>query len=193
MPKVSRRPVDLLSLLAKIVFGLSILAALGVVGYKFYLNYSIKKMSAALEAARTAISPEVVQELLDINDRLSSAKELVESHRVLSPVFAFLESSTPKAVRFSQFNFVNSAEGPQILLRGEALSYAALALEADIIYKAKSFRNPVFSDIRLDERGNVAFSLKADLDKNLLSYKNIKITPVPAAVQATSSATTTRP
>src|SRR3989344_3174378 len=196
MPKAKGRgPVDIIALVAKGIFILSVLGALGVVGYKFYLNYSIEKMGKELESLRATVSSDVVSELINLNDRISSAKELDDNRRVLSPVFAYLEAGTPKTVRFTQFNFTNGESGPQIFLRGEAASYSALALESQIIEKSKNFKDPVFSDIRLDDRGNVTFSLKAGLVKDLLSYKNLKfVTPSTSSGQAaTSTATTTQP
>ncbi|MBX4206300.1 hypothetical protein KW784_00690 [Candidatus Parcubacteria bacterium] len=161
---------DLLAFIAKAIFSLSILAAIAAVGYKLYLGYSIRKMGAELEATRQEVSTGVTGELIRLNDRIVSTEALLQSHRVLSPLFGFLEASTPKSVRFSEFSYLDALGGPQVILKGQAKTYAALSLEADVIYKNKDFTNPVFSDIRLDDKGNVNFSLKAGVSPELISY-----------------------
>ena len=206
------RPVrrhDILSFLAKGIFALSILLAAGVVGYKWYLGYSIGKMSAELDVARQEVASGVTGELIRLNDRIVSTETLIENHRVLSPIFAFLQTSTPKSVRFSEFNFVEDMNNePKVVLKGAAKSYASLALEASVIYKNQDFKNPVFSDIRLDEKGNVTFSLEAGISPELISYTKtvgrvatpatapvVPVVPVVVATTtkpaATSTATTT--
>lgn len=169
---VSRvRDRSLFSFLATLIFALSVAAAVGVFAYKVYLNYSIKRMGAELEAAREVFAPDVVRDLVRLNDRIISTDKLLERHRVLTPLMSFLETSTPKSVRFTEFNYSVMAEGPQILLKGEARGYSALALESAIIQGNPDFKSPVFSDIQLDTKGNVIFTLHATLSSELLSYQ----------------------
>ncbi len=196
-PTTKVRRIDFISFISKLVFTLSILLALGVVGYKWYLNYSIKKMGLELEAARQEIAGGVVGELVDLNNRITSTETLVKDHQVLSPLFTFFQSSTPKSVRFTELNYSMGETGPQIDARGQATSYSALALESNAISKNTDIKDAVFSDIRLDEKGNVTFAFKAIVTPNFLSYqKAITRQPAPAQTQivptvATSTATTT--
>ena len=191
-PVTRVRHIDFVSFLSKLIFGLSILLALGVVGYKWYLNYSIEKMGVELEAAKQEISTGVVGELVNLNNRITSADTLIKNHRALSPLFTFLEASTPKAVRFTEFSYSKGEDGPEILLKGQATSYSALAFEADTINENKDLKNPIFSDIRLDDKGNVTFSLKVQVAPDLVSYqKAINRTPVTTAPVVTPTATTT--
>ena len=186
------RQRDLLSFLAKLVFGVSVILALGAVGYKVYLDYSIKEMGAELERTRAELATGEVDEIIRLNDRIVSAEELIENHRMLTPLFAFLEVSTPKSVRFGEFTFIAGTNGPELVIRGDTRSYAALALEAYMISKNKDFHDPVFSDIRLDERGNVTFSLKTGLSPELLSYeREMKKVGVPPSAPAGQLATST--
>lgn len=195
------RQHDLLGFLARIIFTLAILSAAGAFGYKWYLGYSIRKMGAELEATRQEVSIGVTGELIRLNDRIVSTQSLLGNHRVLSPLFAFLQASTPKSVRFSDFAFSEGTDGIQVILRGQARSYAALALEADVIEKDKDFQNPVFSEIRLDDKGNVTFAVKATVSSELISYdKTVGRVALPVfvppatstpIVAATSTATST--
>src|SRR3989344_8952213 len=99
------REKSLFAFLALIIFNISIVLALGVFGYKFYLKYNIDKMGADLEKARATLQPETIDELTRLNDRLALAKDLIANHRALTPLFEFLEISTPVSVRFSDFRY----------------------------------------------------------------------------------------
>ncbi len=206
MPQTSSvRHIDLISLIAKLILGASVLAAVGVLGYQFYLKYSIQQMGQEVEALRQSLSPQLVQELLDLNNRMVSAQTLVENHKVLSPLFVFLEQSTPQSVRFVEFDYRQSENGPLVILRGEAKSFAALALESANIHKNADLKDPAFSDIRLDSKGNVTFTVRALVSPSLTSYQKfvnknpatptaiIYTTPqVATTTAATSTATSTR-
>ncbi len=195
------RNFDLLSFGARLALTLSVLLALGVVGYRLYLGYSIKKMGRELESIRETLANGEIGELIALNNRIVSTEALIDEHRALSPLFVFLEASTPKSVSFTDFQYSLGEDGPELSLRGEATSYSALASEAQAIYKNKDLREPVFSDIRLDSEGHVSFYLKILVSPDLLSYKKVANTlslprTATTSIQirtATSTASTTSP
>lgn len=179
-----------LGFIAGFLFTISILTALAVFGYKFYLNYSIENMKIELEAGRASLETETVAEILRFNNRLLASETLVNRHLVVSPLFRFLDTATVKTVRFNDFNFSTEQGEQKVNIKGEAKNYAALALQADLLNKSDFFTNPVFSDLRLDDKGNVEFSFTASVNTSLLSYKKeIEKLVVPVA---TSTATSTR-
>jgi hypothetical protein len=192
------RQRDFVSTVAGLVFTLSLITAVGVFLYTFYLNYSIARMGEELESARASLSVSTINEILRLDARIVSTDELLKKHRVLSSVFDFLESSTPKSVRFTEFSYETTKDGPQLILRGEAESYAALALEADIIGKSQNLENPVFSELELDDKGNVAFLVKAVPSSQTLLYQSLveRSASGPRATTSTSTprtSTTTAP
>lgn len=159
------------SFVSLIIFIISVLLAVGMFGYKFYLKYSINKMGADLDQARATLQPEIISELTSFNNRIISTKELISNHLVLTPVFKFLEASAPKTVRFKDFRYVMTERGIELQMKGEAQGYAALALQADIFSKSEYFKSPIFSDLSLNDKGEVAFSFQTIIDKNLISYE----------------------
>jgi hypothetical protein len=162
----------LLAFISKIIFALSVLAAVGVFGYKFYLRYSIDRMKEDLEVARVDVEPDTVQELVRINNRILSTKEIIASHTVISPFFELLQASTARAVRFTDIDYINSPEeGIKVTLSGQANSYGALALQADIFSDNQYLTNQLFSDLKLDPQGNVIFTFTANVSRDLLSYR----------------------
>ena len=192
----TRQEKSLFYILASTVFIMSVLSASGVFGYKFYLKYSIDKMGADLEDARMTLQPEVIRELTRLDNRLLSSQKLLARHQILSPLFEFFEVSTPKTVRFKDFSYTKTPQGLELKIIGEARGYAALALQADIFDKSQYFKNPIFSDLSLNEKGDVNFSFKAILDPTLVSYERkverLGASPiVPTESTSTSTATST--
>ena len=161
---------SLASFLAVIIFTTSVILALGMFGYKFYLKYRIETMGIDLQMARATLEPETIRELTRLNDRIISIQDLISKHYVLTPLFEFLGVSTPRTVRFSNFRYSMTGQGLELSMSGEARGYAALALQADIFSKSQYFKNPIFSNLNLNERGDVSFSFKTIVDPNLVSY-----------------------
>jgi hypothetical protein len=193
---------SILGTLAVFVFTFAILLTLGVFGYEFYLKANISKMTDNLASAKASLEPETIQKISDLDGRIISTKDLLDNHIVLSPLFDYLEISTLKNVRFTQFQYQTTEKGLEVNMRGQARGYSAVALQSEIFNKSPYFKNPIFADLDLDERGNVTFSFKANLDPSILSYKKgvANMRPVEAQVNvvapaststATSTATTT--
>ncbi|OHA92497.1 MAG: hypothetical protein A2665_02580 [Candidatus Zambryskibacteria bacterium RIFCSPHIGHO2_01_FULL_46_30] len=182
---------SLFSFLAWIIFNISVVLALGMFGYKFYLKYSIDQMGVDLENARATLQSEVISELTRLNNRITSSRELILAHQNLSSLFAFLEVSTPRTVRFSDFRYSMTQQGLELAMVGEARGYAALALQAEIFDKSPYFKDSIFSDLRLNTKGDVTFAFKATVDPSLVSYeREVERLGAPAPI-ATSTATST--
>lgn len=181
---------DLVSFLAKLIFVISLLLAVGVVGYKFYLNYSIQSMGVELDSMRQSIESGAVGELVNLNNRIVAAQSLIKNHTVVTPLFRFLEGSTPQTVRFSDFTYMMGEKGPQIVVKGAARSYGALAFESSLLNKNSDFKNVVFSDIHLDEKGNVIFTMSANVVATFISYEEYLKSKTPAKTPTDTNATT---
>lgn len=161
----------LFSLLAITIFVTSVLLALGVFSYKFYLERRIDQMGADLENARVTLEPETINELTRLHNRIISTQKLISEHHTLSSLIEFLEISTPKTVRFNSFQYTVTKQGIELLMKGEARGYAALAFQADVFNQSQYFKNPIFSDLNLNAKGDVSFSFKTIVDPTLVSYQ----------------------
>ena len=188
-PKAKEK--SLLAYLALVIFSISVLLALGMFGYKFYLKYSIAKMGVDLENARATLQPEIIRELTRLDNRIISSQELIAQHKILSPLFEFLEISTPKTVRFSDFRYSMTPQGLELSMTGEARGYAALALQSDIFNKSQYFKDSIFSNLKLNTKGDVIFSFRAVVDPSLVSYQREVERIGALAPIATSTATST--
>jgi hypothetical protein len=160
----------LFGLFCLFVFMLSLIGSVGIFGYNWYLGSKITKMGNDLQDARAAFEPETIRELTRLDARIVGTKDLLAQHSVLTPLFDFIESSTLKSLRFSSLDYSASSQGIVLSMRGQAHGYASVALQADVFNKSKYIKNPMFSDLTLDDKGNVTFAFKGNLDPALISF-----------------------
>ncbi len=158
-------------IIAVLVFVVSLLAALGVFGYGHYLTSRIGSMGKALDEARTTINPELIHQITSLDNRIKGTRDILNKHTVLSPFFAYLESATLQTVGFTDFKYTRSNDKITLDMKGMARGYQAVALQSDVFNKSPYFKNPIFSDLHLDEKGNVIFTFAADVTPNLVSYQ----------------------
>lgn len=196
--RISRESrASLLGTLALFIFVLSLILSVGVFGYERYLISHIGKMGTDLVAAKASLQPEVINAIARLDERIVSTGDLLNNHIVLSPLFDYLEASTLKSVRFNEFQYQTTEQGLTLMMRGQARGYAAVSLQAQIFNKSPYMKNPIFSDLDLDDKGNVTFSFKTQLDPSIVSYKksvnSIPVTSVPVAPPVTAPAATSTP
>lgn len=166
-------PIGVFALLATLIFFVSLLGGVGVYFYKILLTNTIKSDSASLERAQKAFEPSLIVELERLNTRIEVAKEILANHIVVTPIFKLLENSTIPDVRYTKFSYdYMGADKINLNLDGQARSYAFVAVQSDTLGKNKYLKEYVFSNLNLDNVGNVTFNLSATLDSSLLSYKS---------------------
>ena len=189
-------------ILGGFVFVLALAATLGVFGYKWYLNKSIGDRSSELDTNSATLNLGSIKDLTRLDARITLTKSLLESHVAISPIFDFLEKTTPKTVRFNDFDFSSTPDkGIVLTIKGLARSYTNVAFESDVLEGTNLLSNVLFSDLSLDDKGNVNFTVTATVPPGTISYKNEIVSTLPTTVTlpsipkatglATSTATTT--
>lgn len=161
-----------------LAFVLSLLGAGGVYAYKTFLEKSVQEKSIALEKAKKAFEPGFIEDAKILSTRIAAARELSAKHTVVSPVFDLLGETTLTTVRFTDFSLSNALGlGTAVLtLKGEARGsnsasgYASVALQSDAFGENEKIREPVFSALKLSEKGLVQFSFTSGLDPQMFLY-----------------------
>lgn len=163
--------VNLLAILAFLVFFSSTSFAVFVFFYKSHIIKTIAELDASLVLARKSFDPEFIAEASRLDARIESARMLLKTHRALSPLLDLLEKKTLESVRFQDFTF-NGRNGDDITvgMTGEAQGFNAVALQSDVFGAERSFKDPVFSNFSLDEEGNVIFNFQTTVDPKLFLY-----------------------
>lgn len=169
------RSVNLFALVSIIVFACIALLAAGVFFYRLNLLGDIARMDLELAAAKKSFEPAFVNKTVLLSKRIGATRTILANHRSLTPLFDLLEKKTLESVRFQGFDF--NARGKQALLSmvGEARSFNAIALQSDIFGNERYFKNPVFSNFTLNDRGDVLFNFKTEVDPVLLLYRETLI------------------
>ncbi len=175
----SRRHLPLGSLVTILIFIASVGLAGGLYVYQIYLERDLEAKKISLEQARAAFDPALILELRRLDKRIEHSKRLLSRHSAMSSFFDLLGSATLKNVQFTSMLFSqDGADQMKVVLNGAALTYASVALQSDAFNVAKGIRNPIFSGLNLNEKGNVSFVVEAGLDPEAFRYSAI-VTPSP--------------
>ena len=154
-----------------------LLATGGLYFYKGVLTKKIADMKDQLVAAKGRLEASKISELQVLDKRLQSATKILDQHVAVTPVFQNLSALTMKTVRFTKFSYTLGNDKDtkvKIKMSGIAVGYRSVALQADLFAnkdEGKHFINPIFSNLTLDDKGNVLFDLDFSVDQNFVNYK----------------------
>jgi hypothetical protein len=173
---VSSRPVGPLVIISLFVLFTVLIATGGLYFYKELTQKNIESMKENLKLAQNRFEPSKITELQTLDKRLHAANELLSAHVAVTPIFESLEKITMKTVRFTSFSYTRGEErnAPiKVEMKGEAVGYRSVALQSDLFAKNKNFIDPVFSNLTLDQAGNVMFDLEFSVEPSFLNYKQV--------------------
>jgi hypothetical protein len=176
MVSSSSKPVGVFMIIAIFLFITVLLGSVGVYLYKDTLAKNVVKMESDLLLARNRFEPEKISQLQKIDKKLSSANEILQKHIAISPIFERLSAITLKSIRYTKFSYeFDRSEKSRVVvsLSGQATGYRAIALQSDMFTKEKYFIDPVFSNLSLDDKGNVLFDLEFFVDPVFVDYKQM--------------------
>ena len=172
---VRERPVSVVTFFATVIFFATLVAGVGAYGYQVVLAKKVKDMAVSLDKAKGAFEPSLLSDLEVLDRRINASQEILSNHIAVSPIFQSLQELTLKNVRFTKFSYEVSREsGITVKMSGLSpnYSYITLALQSDVFVQNKYIKNPVFSNLNLDEKGNVTFDLTFSVDPSFVKYGN---------------------
>lgn len=167
-----RRPRSAMIFIASLVFISSVGAYAVLLYYNNSLNQTIADRITEIENLQREFtnSPEVGEAKV-FSARANLARELLNSHIVVSPVFDFLSINTVGTILYDKFSFENGLEGAKVDLSGEAPNYASLAYQTDVFRKqTKALASFTVNEVTLTEFGTVSFSFTMIFNPDFLSY-----------------------
>lgn len=166
-----KRPMGLFMFLSMIIFFISVLVAAGAFGWHKYLESSKVSMRTDLEKNIKAFEPETIEEYVRLNKRIEAAKNLLSRHVAVSYVFDFLTENTLESVSFSDFKYSLGNDGvASLVMNGVAKSYNAVAFQSTVFGKERSLNGLIFSNLDLDNSGNVVFNLATKINPGFIAY-----------------------
>ena len=170
---ISSRPVGILFIASLFILFTVLLATGGLYFYKGVVKKSIADKEKTLNLAKERFEPSKITELQVLDKRLRASSEILEKHIAITPVFEALEQLTMKTVRFTKFSYELSEDNAAINVKmsGQAIGYRSVALQSDLFAKNKNLIDPIFSNLTLDNSGNVLFDLEFSVDPSFVNYK----------------------
>lgn len=164
-------PVGIVNIVAIFLLALALLGSAGVFLYEQFLKTNIASKRESLERARSAFEPATIKELSRLNTRLTIGQELLNSHVTYSRLFDEIEILTLQNVRFAEFSLTETEAGVMGLsMKGSAVNFNALALQADSFGSSRIIQNPIFSDFNIDQFGAVTFSFVGTINNSEIIY-----------------------
>lgn len=166
----------LLTIISLIVFLGSLASIGGAYLYRASLEANVAEYKESLELARRAFQPELLSEIREIDRRMKSATKILENHIAVSPIFKLLGELTLPTIRYSDFSYEVKGENKNLVevqLSGEAQGYTFIALQSEIFDNNEEIKNPIFSNLSLDQDGNVDFSLTFNVNRNFVLYDSL--------------------
>jgi hypothetical protein len=110
----------------------------------------------------------------NLDRRLNTARDLLNEHSTVPPLFALIDEITLKSVRYTYFSYVNNGSAATVRMSGEASSFQSIALLALEYNRSGKINNPIFSNLGVELSGQVTFDVAFNIDPVLVAY----ITPV---------------
>lgn len=170
------RPIGFLTIIAMFVLLTVLVVTGGLYFYKGLSARNITKMQSDLEVAKNRFEPSKITELQVLDNRLTASEEILSQHAAISPIFESLSAITMKSVRYTKFtyDFVSTpAPKVNVKMSGITAGYSNLALQSDLFARNKNFIDPVFSNLTLNDAGNVVFDLDFSVDPSFINYKSM--------------------
>ncbi|MEK7104636.1 MAG: hypothetical protein AAB868_01180 [Patescibacteria group bacterium] len=168
------RPISLFTVISISIFFTVIIGTGALYFYNGILKKNITQMENDLTLAKNRFEPSKIIQLQVLDKRLNASSEILSKHIAISPIFKALQSVTMKTVSYNKFNYYfDDSKNAKILVEmsGIAVGYKSVALQSDLFAKNKYLIDPVFSNLLLDDKGNVLFDLEFSVDPNFIDYK----------------------
>jgi hypothetical protein len=195
---VAPRTVSLLSIVAFFAFFAVLVITGALFLYKGVAAKNLSTMQNTLDQAKNQFEDTKIDELQALSRRLNAATDILANHIDVTPIFNALSEVTMKTVRYTKFSYALDAKNGNkitVNMSGQAVGYQSIALQSDLYSKEKSLIDPVFSNLSLDDNGNVLFDLSFSVDPSFVNYKKTlasgtaSISPVPASGTDTTPVT----
>jgi len=171
----STRSIGVLTIISLLLLFTVLLASIALYFYKGILVSNIAQQENTLNLAKNRFEPSKITELQVLDKRLKAATEILAHHIVVTPIFQALGAITMKTVRYTKFSYAlgdNKDSKVLIQMSGLAVGYRSVALQSDLFAKNKNLIDPVFSNLTLDDKGNVLFDLEFSVDPSFVDYKS---------------------
>lgn len=166
--------VNIFTVLSTLVFFIILLASGGIFFWKQTLQSQVAEVEAQLVKEKESFNEQGIVDLTRLDQRLTASAQLLDSRLYTSKIFKLLNDNTIKTVRFGKFTvdpLLTDKSKLKVTVSGQAKDYASVALQSDIFSKLNdAVLEYEFSNLTLDQAGNVLFDMSAIINKQAVSF-----------------------
>lgn len=161
------------SLIVSLVAFFVVLALAG--GEYFYKQQAEKQLiqkGQELTAKEKLFDTDKINSYKNLQVTLSTAKNLVDNHKIFSLVFNLLELRAAENIGLTSLLFTQDGEGQHLMLSGQAPSYEAVYYQVQKWRESKPMmKSAEVMSLNLDDStGIINFNVKIDIDPKTLGY-----------------------
>lgn len=141
----------------------------GLFLFKGSLKTNAANWREQIIALENELRPDLLNQLIQLSNRISAARELLSGHVFTSNVFTMLERDTHPQVALTSFQYVGDAR--KVELNAKAASYRVVAEQVTILEADPQVESVAFGGLQLDEKGLVVFRLTIISKPSLLRLR----------------------
>lgn len=169
--------VGIVSLITVVVVIGTAASYAGVYFYKQQVEQEKIALQKTITQAKDGLGADFISDMKRLNDRIDGVKKLLNQHVVVSPIFKALQDTTLQSIQYKDFSYELATDSTtktdmvKVKVTGTAKSYATIALQADAFSQSDIIKNPVFSNLSVDDKKRVTFTLNFSVLAANLSYQ----------------------
>ncbi len=188
-----RKHFNILSFIGIVVFLCGMILAVGVFLYKGISEKALVGKKEELQALKNSFNQDDITALRALDRRINVSNVFLNQHLSPSLVFDALELRTQHDVSFTDFSYDRRESGSvELVLKGTALRFNTVALESQQLADAAVLTRTIFSDLNVDDKGQVHFTATSGGNTVALAY-SVATSTISQTIQdiGTTTATTT--
>ena len=151
--------------------------------YKQYMQTSLDSKKQALQRAKDAFDPSLIQQLTRLDDSMHAGSTILSQHIAPTLFLDALSQATLSTIQFTSMQIdENDLQHINVKFNGVAQSVNSIALQAQVFSKNAVIADPIFANIGRQPDG-VHFSLSVVLNPKVLSYEQMIAAQNPQSAQ----------
>ncbi len=178
--KISKRSggggVNIFFLIALIIFLSTVIGAAGMFFWKSNLEKTIKNDTEQFKKIEEHYGIETFRKLIYLDKRIKVAKDLLNKHYAIEPIFKFLEKNTIVDIVYTSMELKENGNVIELKFSGVAIDFADIVRQKDIYALNPNIDEFMFSNItRSKENKSAVFDMSFKVDKKYLSSKKLLV------------------
>lgn len=160
---------EFIFIVGMVVFIGAVLVSLGAFVYTRMVQSNAAVLKEEVSKLEVDLEPRLLDQILGLDRKLRSIKEVLAGHTVSSNIFDLLEQNTLPPVRFNIFTYL--ADQRRLELTGQAANYGVLAEQVRTLEALDEVEDVNFGGLSVGDRGLLSFKMSVVFSPSLSKFK----------------------